>query len=292
MSVWSLFPEKDVRFTKSQKKVVEYISDNYEEAIFLTATQLSRKAGVSEATVARLAQLLGFDGYAGLQKALRKNFQNRLSSFDRLEETIKHVKNEQDALVKVMQDDITNISKTLQEIPIETFRQAIDDMKQATRIFVVGFMGSYAPASLLVNYLRWFKRGVQLVPSGHNNHWEMLYDINGNDLLIGITFPRYSKSTREILEFAKERGSKVGIITNSEFAEVSRYAHWVLPVRYELDAYMVSYTATVSLVNALLTAMSVQNPEETKRALKMREEVWADKVFLQTDIYDDEERSF
>jgi DNA-binding MurR/RpiR family transcriptional regulator len=276
----SLLSEKKVHLTSAQQRALEYIIDNYEEAIFLTASRVAQRAGVSEATIVRLAQRLGFDGYPAMQRMLREDFQSRLSTVTRLEQTVKNVRDEEDILVKVMQEDLRNLTQTLRSLPIETFRRAVADMGKAQRIFVAGLKGSHGPALVLARYLRFLKEETYLLEPGYGALWDILYGIGPNDLVIGISFPRYTKLTVEILEYAHNHGAQVGAITDSILSPLATYADWVLPVHCKLDSFIESFTAAMSLVNALLTAVSIQNPRETLQSLKGREMLWKEK-----DIY-------
>ena len=121
MPLQELLVDNSVRLTPSQRRIMQYIMDHYEEAIFLTASELAQRVGVSEATVVRLAQALGFDGYPGMQKKFREGLQNRLSTVARLEHTVDHVRQMGDVLVKVLQEHIQNLTYTLRDLPIEVF---------------------------------------------------------------------------------------------------------------------------------------------------------------------------
>jgi DNA-binding MurR/RpiR family transcriptional regulator len=272
--------DKNTHLTAAQKKVMNYILEHYEEAIFLTASKLSRKAGVSEATVVRLAQVLGYYGYPGMQEALRENLQNRLSTVTRMEKTVKHVRGDGDVLMKIMQEDIHNLSQTLQDISVETFQQAVSEIQKARRIFVAGLRGAHAPALVLALYLRFLKKDTRLLAPGIGDVWNNIHGIDPEDLVIGISFPRYTRLTVEILEYASRQGARVGAITDSPLSPLAEYADWVLPVHSHLDSFIESFTAAISIVNALLTAISIQNPDETMKALREREALWKAK-----DIY-------
>jgi DNA-binding MurR/RpiR family transcriptional regulator len=277
MPINTLLSDKRIRLTEAQKRAAQYIMDHYEESIFLTASKLAIKAGVSEATIVRLAQVLGFDGYPKLQQMLRKNFQNRLTTVTRLEQTVKNIRTDGDILTRIMQEDIRNLSETLRDISLETFHKAVTDMKNARRIFVVGLRGAHAPALVLALYLRFLQKQASPVIPGYGDVWNTLHGMSSDDLVIGISFPRYTRLTIEILEYAKDNGARVGAITDSVLSPLARNADWVLPVHSKLDSFIESFTAAMSLVNALLTELSVQNPEETKKALKERESLWQKK---------------
>jgi len=256
---------------------MRYIMDHYEEAIFLTASQLAQKVKVSEATVVRMAQALGFDGYPGMQKKFREGLRNRLSTVTRLEQAVDHVREKGNILMEVLQEDIRNLSQTLRDLPIELFEQAVEEMQTARRVFVVGLRGAHAPALTLATYLRFLGKETQLLVPGHGELWDILQGLGKTDLIIGISFPRYTRFTVEILEHGRRQGARVGAITDSPLSPLARHAHWVLTAHCELDSFIESFTATTSLVNALLTAISIQNPKKTLRILREREALWEEK---------------
>jgi DNA-binding MurR/RpiR family transcriptional regulator len=277
MPLSALLTNNRIQLTEAQKRAAQYIIDHYEESIFLTASKLAKKVEVSEATIVRLAQVLGFDGYPKLQQMLRTKLQDRLTTVTRLEQTVKNTRTDGDILSRIIQEDIRNLSETLRDISMETFHQAVADMKNARRIYVVGLRGAHAPALVLALYLRFLGKQASPVIPGYGDVWNTLHGMCAEDLTIGISLPRYTKLTIDIMEYAKETGSRVGAITDSLVSPLARNADWVLPVHSRLDSFIESFTAAMSLVNALLTELSVQNPEDTMKALKEREFLWQKK---------------
>lgn len=283
MPFQELLINKRIHLTRSQQRIMRYIMDHYEEAIFLTASQLARKVKVSEATVVRMAQALGFDGYPGMQKKFREGLRNRLSTVTRLEHAVDHVREQGNVLMNVLQEDIRNLSQTLRDLPVELFEQAVEQIQTARRIFVVGLRGAHAPALTLATYLRFLGKETQLLVPGHGELWDILQGLAKTDLIIGISFPRYTRFTVEILEHSRRQGARVGAITDSPLSPLARHAHWVLTAHCELDSFIESFTAATSLVNALLTAISIQNPKKTLRILREREALWEEKgVYVPT----------
>jgi len=250
MPINTLLADNRIQLTEAQERAAQYIMDHYEESIFLTASKLAQKAGVSEATVVRLSQVLGFDGYPKLQQMLRTKLQDRLTTVTRLEQTVKNIRTDGDILTKIMQEDIRNLSETLRDISLDTFHQAVTDMKNARRIFVVGLRGAHAPALVLALYLRFLGKRASPVIPGYGDVWNTLHGMCADDLTIGISFPRYTKLTIDVLEYAKENGTRVGAITDSLVSPLARNADWVLPVHSRLDSFIESFTAAMSLVNA------------------------------------------
>lgn len=286
----ALLSEKKPLLTKVQERALNYIMENYEDIIFLTASRLARRAGVSEATIVRLAQALGFNGYPGMQRMFRDEFHERLSTVTRLEETVRHVRDEGDVLVKIFQEDLQNLSQTLRDLSVETFRRAVGEIVASRRIYLIGLHQAHAPALVLANYLSHIREGVRLLESGYGDIWDGLYGIGKEDLIIGISISRYTRLTMETIAHAGDQGAKVGVITDTLLSPLTRYAHWVLPVKCRLDSYICSFTAAMSLVNALLTAVSVQNPAQTLNALKDREALWTEKQIYAVPLSTNNER--
>lgn len=277
----SLLADKKPSLTKIQERAMAYIMDNQNEAVFLTASRLARKAGVSEATVVRLAQTLGFNGYPEMQRMLRKEFQDRLGSVERLDDTVKQVRDERDLLVKVFQKDIQNLSQTLSEISTETFSQAVKKTAGARKVYIVGLHQSYAPALVLADTLSLIRDGIHLLEPGHGDIRDDLDGLTPEDLVVGISISRYSRSTFDALAYAREQHADVGIITDSPLSPLVRHANWVLSVKCQLDSFAASFTAAICLVNALLTAIGMKDTKKTLERLARREAIWKKKrVFV------------
>ena len=268
--------------TPAQRRILQYIIEHYEEAIFLTASQLAQNVGVSEATVVRLAQALGFDGYPGMQKKFRQGLQDRLSTVTRLEHTVDHTRKTGDVVVKVLQEDIHNLSQTLRNLSLDIFERAVADLQSAKRVFVVGLRGAHAPALTLATYLRFLGKQAYLLAPGHGEMWDILQGLARSDLVVGISFPRYTQITLEVMQHARKKKARVGAITDSPLSPLARHAHWVLTATCQLDSYIESFTAATSLINALLTAMSIQDPGKTLRILRQREALWEEKGIYTT----------
>jgi DNA-binding MurR/RpiR family transcriptional regulator len=272
-----LLVDNKIRLTPAQRRIMQYIIENYEEAIFLTASELAQNVGVSEATVVRLAQALGFDGYPGMQRKFRQGLQDRLSTVTRLEHTADHVRQTGDVVVKVLQEDIHNLSQTLRNLSLDIFEGAVADLQSAKRIFVVGLRGAHAPALTLATYLRFLGKQAHLLVPGHGEMWDILQGLGRSDLVVGISFPRYTQITVDVLQHARKKRARVGAITDSPLSPLARYAHWVLTAHCQLDSFIESFTAATSLITALLTAMSIQDPGKTLRILRQREALWEEK---------------
>jgi len=269
-----LFKEKGHLLTRSQRKLMQYVLSHQDESIFLNIEDLAKKVDVSEATVVRLSKVLGFKGFPEFQKELRLLFRSKLTTTSRLQKTVRKVSSEEDVLVKVLQNDIGNISETLKQIPIEEFRKFIRSIDVAERIIIIGLRSAYALAIFLAIALEFLQKNVWVVQPGIGDMWDRMLGLRKGDLVIGISFPRYTRQTVEVLRFAKERGIKTLAITDSVVSPLAQYADVVLPAQHQLDSYIESFTAPLSVINAIATALGIFRKNTTMKSLKELEKIW------------------
>lgn len=274
LSFNKLLKEKNVFLTPLQRKLMEYILSHDDESIFLNVEDLAKKVDISVATVVRLSKALGFKGFPEFQKELRFLFRNKLTTTSRLQKTVKKVTNEGDVLSKVLQTDIHNIEETLKQIPAVEFKQFVKAIDSAQRIIIVGLRSAYSLAIFLGIALEFLQKNVWVIQPGIGDMWDRLLGLRKGDLVIGISFPRYTKQTVEVLRFAKERGNKTLAITDSLISPLAQYADHVLTARYQMDSFVESFTAPLSLINAIVTALGVCSKKNTMKSLKGLEEVW------------------
>ncbi len=274
LSLNNLFKEKNVFLTPSQRKLMQYILSHDDESIFLNVEDLAKKVDVSEATVVRFSKALGFKGFPEFQRELRLLFKNKLTTTSRLQKTVKKVTNEGDVLMKVLQTDIHNIEETLKQIPAMEFKKFVKAIDSAQRIIIVGLRSAYSLAIFLGIALEFLQKNVWVIQPGIGDMWDRLLGLGKGDLVIGISFPRYTKQTVEVLRFAKERGNKTMAITDSLISPLAQYADHVLTARYQMDSFIESFTAPLSLINAIVTALGVYSKKSTMKSLKGLEEIW------------------
>jgi len=265
--------------TSSQSKVLRYILDHAEEVAFLPISALARRTGVSEATVVRLAQAMGFKGFPELKREIQGQIRERISTVSRLERTIDEVgKGDEEAvLIRVFQEDMRNLAETLQEISIRSFREAIRELERAKRVFVVGLRSAYSLAIFFGTALRYLGKEVVILKPDHGELWDLTMGWRKGDLVIGISFPRYTRTTVEIVREAKGKGIRTIGITDNPLSPLARYADIVLLAKCGIESYIESFTAPLSLINALLTALSLKDPKRTLRSLQRFERIWGEK---------------
>ena len=129
--------ERYPRFSKGQKRLADYVQENYDKAAFLTAAKLGEAVGVSESTVVRFASQLGYKGYPEFQKALEELVRTKLNSIQRMEVAYGRIARGE-ILQTVLQSDIEKIKQTLECADKKAFEQAVDTILEARKIYVIG----------------------------------------------------------------------------------------------------------------------------------------------------------
>lgn len=262
------------KFSKGQKKLADYIRQNYDKAAFLTAAKMGKHVGVSESTVVRFATALGYSGYPDFQKALEEMVRTRLNSIQRMEVTYGRI-SQGEILASVLQSDIEKIKLTMESIDQEAFELAVETILNARKIYVVGIRSCAPLASFLSFYLNLLCEDVTAVNTNSASEiFEQLLRISEEDVIIGISFPRYSMRTLKALEFASNRKAKVITLTDSIHSPMNLYSSCNLIARSDMASIVDSLVAPLSVVNALVVALCMKKQKEVVSTLEMLEEIW------------------
>jgi len=274
--------EKYKKMSKGQKLISEYIMNNYEKAAFMTASKLGNKVGVSESTVVRFANMLGYDGYPKLQKALQELIRNKLTTLQRIEMTSDL--DESTLLKSVLKADMNNIRLTLEEVNKDDFDKVVESIFSARNIYILGLRSAAPLAHFMGYYLSFIFDNVRLVTSGINDILEQLVHISPQDLLIGISFPRYARRTVEAVNFAKGKGAKIVAITDAILSPLTSYADYILLARSDMASFVDSLVAPLSLINALIVAVGIRKKPDISSDFLELEKIWDNyQVYLSKD---------
>ena len=278
--------EKYGKMSKGQKLLANYIIDNYDKAVFLTAAKLGEMLGVSESTVVRFASFIGYKGYPEFQQALEALVRAKLNASDRIEITSGGI--EQNGVLRtVLSSDALKIKNTMETIDEAAFENAVESILNARRIYVVGIRTCAPLASFLSFYLNMiFDNVVNLQTSSTSELFEQMIHINEKDCIIGISFPRYSMRTLKALEFANNRRADVITITDSIHSPMNLYSSCNLIAESDMHAAVDSLVAPLSVINALLVALCNKKQAQVAKNLEMIEEVWNNYQFYENDEID------
>jgi DNA-binding MurR/RpiR family transcriptional regulator len=280
----ALIAENHAAFSKGQKKIAQFITEHYDEAAFMTALRLGQAVGVSESTVVRFAAELGFDGYPRLQKAMQGLIRSRLTTLQRIEVSRARLRDDE-VLDDVMSYDVANIRQTLEEMPRDVFYSAVDAIVQARRVYIFGAGSCKSLASFAAYYLKMFLPNVQLITvSGQSEIFEEMINISEEDAIIGISFPRYSSRAVRTLHYAASKSAKVIAVTDTAASPIAKFASHLLLAHSDMASVVDSLTAPLSLLNALIVAVSLKQLEERREVLSELETLWNNyEVYLSLD---------
>ncbi len=274
-SLIALMAEKEIHFSKGQRRIARFITDHYEEAAFMTALRLGEEVGVSESTVVRFAAELGFDGYPQLQKAMQELIRSKLTVIQRLEVTRARMTDDE-VLPMVATGDINNIRQTIEGLDKNAFFQAVETVIHARQVYIFGAGSCKMLAGFLNHYLQMLMGGrVHLIStSSQNEIFEELLDVTQDDAVIGISFPRYSSKTAKTMHYARSKNAAVVAITDSILSPMAPFATTLLLAHSDMASVVDSLVAPLSIINALIVAVSLKTMEQSRSKLEELEKLW------------------
>lgn len=261
-------------FSKGQKLIGRYILENYDKAAFMTAARLGKTVNVSESTVVRFAAELGYEGYPAMQKALQEMIRSKLTTVQRIE-----VSNDQlgdhDVLTKVVQSDIEKIRMSLEEMSRQEFSSAVDAIVNARRIYILGVRSATTLSDFLAFYFNLIFDNVRHVQTTlASEMFEQMLRVGEGDVVIGISFPRYSTRTVRAMEFARDQGATVVAITDSELSPLYDTANYRLLAKSDMASFVDSLVAPLSIINALIVAIGRKKEVEVTATFERLEQIW------------------
>ena len=261
-------------FSKGHRRIADYILSHYDKAAFMTASKLGESVGVSESTVVRFASELGFDGYPELQKALQEEMRTRLTAVQRIEVSFDRFGRDE-VFKSVLLHDIDRIRRTLEETNTEDFNSAVECILNADRIYIMGIRSSAALASFLGYYFKLMLPNVTVIETGSRSElYEQLMHMTSKDVIVGISFPRYSRQTVYAINYAKDIGAKSVAITDRSDSPIAVRADKSLLAKSDMVSFVDSLVAPLSLINALIVAVSIQEKELVSRNFERLDRIW------------------
>ncbi len=263
---------RGVSLSKGQKRIADYIARNYDKAVSMTAGMLGRACDVSESTVVRFACALGYEGYPDMQATLRSLVRQRLTAEQRF--AIASAIDPDNLMTTVLRNDMQNIRSTMEALPQEAFEQAVSAITAARRIYITGLRSAAPLAQFMYHYLQQICDDVVLAGHTTVDACEEIERITADDLLIGISFPRYSSRTLECMRLAREGGATVIGLTDSDMSPLHAASHICLCAATDMASFVDSLAAPLSLINALVLAAGLSRSDALREHLKRLEGIW------------------
>ena len=260
------------RLSKGHRKIAQYIVEHYDKAVFMTASRLGESVGVSESTVVRFASAMGYEGYPQLQRSLQELVSHRLTANQRFEMSTEI--DPREALSVVLKSDVQNLRATMEQMDEAVFEDVVARLLNARAIYVMGLRSAAPLAQFMGYYLNYIFDNVHLVSSGATDVFEEISKLKENDVLVGISFPRYSSRTLEAMRFAKRCGAQVVAITDGPMSPLADMADATLTARTDMASFVDSLAAPLSLINALLVALGLHRKDALKEHFRQLESIW------------------
>ncbi len=262
--------------SKGQRLIARYIVENYDKAAYMTASALGSEVGVSESTVVRFANEMGYDGYPQLQKQIRETVRVRLTSVQRVASVNDRV-TEDEILGYSLASDMENIKSTIETIDTEQFTRAVDMILSARNIYILGMRSSSVLAEFMNYYFGLLFENVRLIrPAGGSEIFEHLMKVHEDDVFVAISFPRYTTGIVNATEYASKTGAKVVVITDSLSSPIVPHADAVLVAKSEMVSFVDSLVAPMAIINAMIAYIGKKKHDEVAHTLKRLEQVWND----------------
>lgn len=261
-------------FSKGQKKIANAILNDYDKAAYMTASKLGMLVGVSESTVVRFANELGFEGYSEFQRAVQELVRTKLTPNQRIEVTKQRL-GTGDVLENVMESDISKIRYTLDRIDRDTFYKSVDDILSAKNIYVMGARSTESLALVLKYNLSLIFDNVKFIqPTSTAEVFEQMFSIGKDDVLIAFSFPRYSSKMVSAVKYARQNGSNVVVFTDSEISPLAEYATSLITAQSDMASFMDSLVAPISIINAIIVEITRRKEREITKRFDKLEKVW------------------
>ncbi len=266
--------EKFPHMSKGHKAIAAFILEHYDQAAFMTAARLGRQLHVSESTVVRFASGIGYSGYPEMQAELAARVTSRLNAVERV--GVKYAGRSQSEVIEsVLASDMENIRATTESLDVAAFDAAVDILLEAKTVYVIGIRSCAPLAEFLSFYLNMVRGGILLLKTTSLSEvFEQMLRVGREDAVIGIGFPRYSMRTLKALEFANDRNAKVITITDSVHSPMCLYSSCNLFAASDMVSIVDSLVAPLSVINALVVALCLKQPQTVRESLESLEGVW------------------
>jgi DNA-binding MurR/RpiR family transcriptional regulator len=263
------------RLSPGQRRVIDRLLADTRLGAVISAAELAREAGVSESTVTRAAQTLGFSGYPDLQARLRERFLDPTAVPERVEAGLADLGDTPEAAaLRVMREDAESIRATAQDFQPEVLREAVERLVGARRVYVFGSRGSHGLAIILSLGLRLILPDVQLLAQTSGDLADQLVPLTAADTVVAVSFRRVDRVTLAVLRHAARVGAGRVALTDGLSNSVARLADVALITRVGPLRLLPPFAPGASMVNAILTAVSHRTHLNAAQQLQAAERLW------------------
>lgn len=276
--------------SKGQRAIADFIIGEYDKAAYMTASRLGEATGVSESTVVRFTMELGFEGYPHFQASLKEELKSKLTSVQRLNYT-ERFEDDKTAIIDIMRSDMENLKETINNLDENSMSEAVDAILKARKIYIMGIRSSAPLSAFMYFYMTLlFDDVIHIHSNSANEVFEQIMSITSEDVMIGISFPRYSARTINSMEYAKKKGAKIIVITDKDDTRMTDHADIKLFAKSSMASFVDSLAAPLSLINALLVTLGMHRREHITSSFEALEQLWSQYRVYEDRIGEDENK--
>jgi DNA-binding MurR/RpiR family transcriptional regulator len=251
-------------FSHQQIKIAAYLIDNYERVPFLTATQLGKEIGVSQPTVIRFAQFMGFPKFFMFLEAFQDQLQAQLTSKDRLSLSLEPMELLNNGDFGIILKDIRTLNQMVKTFPLDQFNLLVEKICKSNKVFIVGIRGSASLAQHLGYFLSKVKSNIFVVQNGSSIEYDKFIGAGESDLLIAIAFPRYPKETIDITQYCRKNRIYLSGITDKIDSPLAGLVDLPLVIPITFSTIFDSYCSVFCLFNMIVTKVGRTNSCESE----------------------------
>lgn len=270
MRISEIISEKYSGFTKGQRLLAAFVLEHCDKAAFMSSFELASVSGVSQSTVMRFATALGFDGFTDFQQALQTELKYRLSALSRFE-VMSDNPDDNDVFRGIAAADAINIKKNTDLNDVDAVNNLCTRLSLSSKVYIYGQGYASAAAQYLSYYLRILLPNVCDVNHTGVDPISSVADIDNGDLLIIISFPVHSDTTKKLAAFARYKEASVATISEGSKSEISSYADINLISEYGDYGVNGTLAPLISLCGSIICLL-VRNDEKAQKKLRLSDE--------------------
>ena len=271
--VYQKMAEKMPNMSKSQEKIAKYILSHPNTTPFLTVEKLAKLSGVSIATVTRFVIFLRYKGYPDFLKDTQESMQQQVNNVERIKSLSKNDCDNERSIYEIFEYDLSNIKSTMEKLDLCELKKAVNLLLNAKRIYIVARRSAISLGLFLKYYLELMFNDVSLIENVEQIP-KQINKYSGEDVIIGIIFEKYTRSTVEIFTYLKRSGGSTIAITDNMLSPLVPYSDVTLTAISKGAGFMDSFVGPLSLINALIISLEKEKKDCYINNVQLLEEAW------------------
>lgn len=265
--IHKFYKENYKTLTKGEKKIAEFLVKNPKKVMVLSALELGKEIGVSDASVLRFSKIMGFNKFNDFKNYIALEL-SETSPDDRIVKNWDNFNSKNDIANKIVNADLENIKDFLLNVDFKEVNEAVDAIAEAKKIYFLGIGSSRAISQFMFWHIKRLGFNAECVNEGGLGLYESFSHIKKGDVVIIFAFPRFLNDEVKAVKLAKEKKAKIITITSNVFSEISFLSNIVFKISVENNGFFNSYIVPMELCNIILTALFEKNKTSIYAELK------------------------